>query len=269
MVGLAKAGDDEGALGQARVAGAAQMLGAVEDHVLVDLVADQQHIGGCQQGFELAHFRIGPDGGAGVVRAVDDQQARARRDGGRDPGKVGTEAAGRQRHPHGHAAGHLDIGHIAVVAGVEHDDFVARMHGGQDGGENGLSGAGGDGDFAARVIAAAVQRLDLGGYGLAQRGPARHGRVLVVTGAHGVVDSVEQPGVAAEVGEALAQIDGLVLGGQRRHDGENGGAHIGQLAGEVGSHDSLAMHGPGAQAPALEAGRIRARSRPRCRSWRA
>jgi hypothetical protein len=35
------------------------------------------------------------------------------------------------------------------------------MHGGQDGGENGLGGAGGDGDLAARVIAAAVQRLDL------------------------------------------------------------------------------------------------------------
>jgi hypothetical protein len=57
--------------GSARRSGAR----AVEHHVLVDLVADQQHVGGRQQVFELAHVRGRPDGGAGVVRAVDDQRA--------------------------------------------------------------------------------------------------------------------------------------------------------------------------------------------------
>ena len=240
--GLAKAGDDEGALGQARVAGAAQVLGAVVDHVLIHLVADQQHIGGCEQGFELAHFRIGPDGGAGVVRAVDDQEARARRDGGSDLCKVGAESAGCQRHAHGRAACHFDIGHIAVVAGVEHDDFIACMHGGQDDGENGLRGTRRDGDFARCVIAVSVKCFYFGSNCFAQGGPARHGRVLVVAGTHGVVDGIEQFGVAGKVGKALAQVDGLVLGRQCRHDGEDGGAHIGQLAGESRSHDSLAMH---------------------------
>jgi hypothetical protein len=122
------------------------VLGAVEHHVLVDLVADQQHVGGRQQVFSGACPRR-PDGGAGVVRAVDDHgavrgvmaAAILAKSGRKLPGVSGTRT---------HAAGQLDVGHVAVVAGLEHDHLVARLHAGQDGGEDGLRGAGGDGDLA-------------------------------------------------------------------------------------------------------------------------
>ena len=268
VVGLAKAGDDECPFCQTRVAGAAEVLGAVIDHVLIHLVADQQHIGGGKQGFKLAHFRIRPDGGAGVVRAVDDEQARARRDGRGDFGKVRAEGSRCQGHAHRHAACQFDVGHIAVIAGVENDDFVARMHGRQNDGQNCLRGTCGNGDFAARVIAACVQCFDFGSNGFAQGWPPTHGGVLVVACAHGAVHGIKQLGVAAKIREALAQIDGLVFSSQCRHDGEDGGAHIGQLAGESRSHGSLAMHGAGAM-PDPDTGSLRARNRPRCHSWRA
>ena len=275
MVGLAEAGDDEGARRQAGKARSALVLAAVVDHVLVDLVADQQHVGGRQQFLQLQHLGIAPDGGAGVVRAVDDQKPCARREGGGNFGEVGLEAARRQRHAHGHAAGQLDVGHVAVVAGVKHDDLIARMHGGQDGGEDGLRGAGRDRDLGGRVVAAAVQRLHLVGHGLAQLRQAGHGRVLVVAGLHGGSDGINQPGVAAEVGEALAQVHRLVLGGQRRHGGEDGRAHMGQAAGEGGRAGRGRCHGgdSGKRERARTAGpvgrRIRVRSRARGRSWRA
>ena len=56
VVGLAETGDDEGARGQAREARRALVLLAVEHHVLVDLVADQQHVGGRQQVLQPQHL---------------------------------------------------------------------------------------------------------------------------------------------------------------------------------------------------------------------
>jgi hypothetical protein len=115
MVGLAKAGDDEGACGQARVARRA-VLGTVEDHVLVHLVADQQHIGGGQQAFELrisAAVQMVALGLCGLLTIIS---ARARRDGGGDLAKSGRKCRASAA-PHDGAAGQLDIGHVAVVAG--------------------------------------------------------------------------------------------------------------------------------------------------------
>ncbi len=60
------------------------------------------------------------------------------------------------------------------------------------------------------------------------------GAYLVVPGLHGVGDGVQQARIAAKVGEALAKIDGLVLLRQGRHGAEDGGAHLGQAAGEGG-----------------------------------
>jgi hypothetical protein len=48
---------------------------------------------------------------------------------------------------------------------------------------------------------------------LAQRRDAGHGRVLVVALLHGLGYGLHQRGVAAEVGEALAQVHRVVLGG--------------------------------------------------------
>ena len=85
------------------------------------------------------------------------------------------------------AAGQFDVGHVAVVAGLQHDHLVARPHDGQDGGDDGLRGAGRDGDLGGRVVAVAVHALSiLAGDRLAQRRHAGHRRVLVVAARHRV-----------------------------------------------------------------------------------
>ena len=204
------------------------MRGAVEHHVLVHLVRHQQDVGGGQQGFELQHLLARPDGGAGVVRRVDDDGAGTGRDGRRDQGEIRTKGARGQRHAHDLAAGQLDIGDVAVVAGLQHDHLVAGMHAAQDGRQDGLGGAGGDGDFTARVVPAPIERLNLAGHGLAQGQGAGHGRVLVEPAAHGAGHLLYQGRVAVEVRKALAEVDRLVLSGQRGHDGEDGGADLGE-----------------------------------------
>jgi hypothetical protein len=180
------------------------------------------------------HLGGRPHRGARVVRAVDDDEPGARRDGRCDAREVGPEAARRERHAHHGATGELDVGRVAVVAGLEHDHLVARVHTGQHGGQDGLRGAGGDGDLAAGVVAAAVQLLDLGRHPFAQGRHAGHRRVLVVALGHGGVHVFQQLGVAREIGEPLAEVDGAHLLRQRRHHGEDGGAHLRQAASDGG-----------------------------------
>jgi hypothetical protein len=101
---------------------------------------------------------------------------------GRDAVEVGPERARHQRHAHHGAAGQLDVGHVAVVARLQHDHLVARPHDGQDAGDDGLGGAGGDGDlgpasywwpYCAAILAATASRSAgtpvIGGYWLRPR----------------------------------------------------------------------------------------------------
>ena len=82
MVGLAKAGDDEGARGQAFELGSAPVLHGCIHHVLVHLVRDQQHIGRVQDVLQAQHFFTRPDHATGVVRRVDQDGAGLGCDGG-------------------------------------------------------------------------------------------------------------------------------------------------------------------------------------------
>ena len=96
MEGLAKAGHHEGALRQRRVAQHALVRLAVEHHVFVHLVTEQQDVRGRQQGLQLLHLGIGPDAAAGVVRRVDDQQPGAWRDRCGNARKIRDEGGGRR-----------------------------------------------------------------------------------------------------------------------------------------------------------------------------
>src|SRR6185312_17063653 len=95
----------------------AVVLGRRIDHVLVHLVADQQHVGGRQKLLQLQHVVLRPDGGARVVRRVDQDGAGLGVNGGGDPVEVGAKRAGGQGHAHHDAAGQFDVGHVTVVAG--------------------------------------------------------------------------------------------------------------------------------------------------------
>ena len=172
-----------------------------------------------------------PDGACRVVRRVEHDQARARRDGGSQLVKRDAEVRRIQRDRHDFATGQFNRWNVAVIRRLENDDFVARMHAAQHRGQQRLRGTGGNGDLAVGVVGVAVQVGDFRGDGLAQRRHARHRRVLIQARAHGVGHRIDDARVAVEIRKALAQVDGLFLRGQRRHHGEDGSAHIRQPRG--------------------------------------
>ena len=225
VVGLAKTRDNEGACGQAGEAGHAQVLPSVVHHVLVDLVADDEDVGRRQQLLQAQHVGLGPDGGGRVMRGVDQDGPGTAGDGGGNQVEVRAETSRRQGNTHDATSGQFDVGRIAVVAGFEHDDLFTAAHHGQDGGQDGLGGAGGDRDLIGGAVAALMQRRDFRRHGLAQQRDTRHRRVLVQALRHGLGDGLHQDRIAGKVGKSLTQIDRALFRRQRRHDGENGGAH--------------------------------------------
>ena len=226
--GLAKAADDDAARCQCRVARRAGMWLAVKHHMLIDLVADDDDVGAMQQLLQAQHVGIAPDRAARVVRRVDHDGACARRDGGGDAIEIGSMAVRIQADRHRYRVGHADARHIAVVAGFQHDHFIAGLGDGEQGGQQRLGGACGDGDFALGIVAVAVERLDLGGNRFTQGRNAGHGRVLVVALLHRLGHAFQQRRVTAKIRKTLAQVHRLVLQRQRRHDGKNRRAAVGQ-----------------------------------------
>ena len=206
---------------------------AVEHHVLVDLVRDHEQSGLDRDRLEPSHVGIRQGHAARVVRRVDQDCPGAGGDRSCDRIPVDAKCVGH-RDADRDATGQLDIGQVAVVGRLDHDDFVARAHDRQDRGEDGLCGAGGDRDFGIRIVVMAVERGDLGADGLSQRRNAGHRRVLIEALAHRARHRVDQCRIAVKIGKALSEIDRLVLGGQCRHHGKDGGAHLGQLRFEGG-----------------------------------
>ena len=227
--GLAERADDDAARRQLVVARQAFVPRAVVDHVLVDLVADHDDRRVPDDRRELVEIGSGQHAGAGVVRRVEQDEPRSRRDRGADRVPVDPVIRERQRQRHRGGAGELHRRHVAVVRRLEDDDLVAGMRERLDGREDRLRRAGRHGDLVDRVVAAPVQPQDLGRDRLAQRRHARHRRILVVPGAHRRGDEVDQRRVDRIVGKALAEVDGAVLLGERRHHAEDRGARGGQL----------------------------------------
>ena len=233
MVGFAETADDKSTRRQSgktcsALVNLAQV--SVKHHVLVHLVTDQQSVGGCQNFLELKHFCLGPDGRARVVRRVDDDGACSRANSGLDLVKVRTKTARGQSDSHHSSASQFNAGYVAVVAGFKHDDFIARMHHGQNDRDDCLGSASGNRDFAARVITAPIQRCQFAGHCLAQRWHTGHWRVLVVALLHGGCYRVDKLRVAVKVRKTLAEINRTFFCRQCRHDGKNSRADVGQPA---------------------------------------
>ena len=164
-----------------------------------------------------------PDRAARVVRRVDDDRAGARRRARR---RCARSRARRCRGVSGTCTARPPassmFGLVAVVARVEHDHLVARVHEREHGGEDRLRRAGGDRDLGRRVVAVAVERLDLGGDALAQHRHAGHRRVLVEAGAHRRVDGVDAArGSQSKSGKPWPRLTAPCSCGQRRHHRED------------------------------------------------
>ena len=221
VVRLSERADHDGARRDVRVAGQALVTHAVEPDVLVDLVRDHDGIGVRQHRREGAHVVLGPDHPGRVVRRVEDDDARPRRD--RAPHLVPVDAVVgiAQRDVARNPAAQLDRRRVRVVGRLEQHHFVARMHERGERGVEALGGAGRDRDLGVGVVAPAVEALDLRRQRLAQRQDAGHRRVLVEAVAHVARDRLDERRRRAEVGEALRQVDGLALARQPAHHLEN------------------------------------------------
>jgi hypothetical protein len=142
----------------------------------------------------------------------------------------GPQAAARsagsndQRDDARHAAGEVDRRDVGVVEGFEEDDLVAGVDEGEHRVGQRLGRAGGDGDLRLGVGLAAVVARPGGGDGAAQAGRAVADGVLVEVGVdRGLRRLLDEVG-AGEIGEALAEVDGVVLRRQPAHLAEDRGA---------------------------------------------
>ena len=218
------------------VARHALVLHAVEDDVLVHLVADDEQAGPAHERAEGPDV-VGPqDGARRVVRRVEHEQARAR--GNRPPDRVPVHGViGRpQGDDHRSAAAEHDGGNVRVVARLEHDHFVALTDDRRYGVENRLRAAGRDGDLAVGVVPPVVEACERARDRLTQRQDALHRRVLVLPGAHVPRNGIDERGVAVEVREPLREVDRAELAGQPRHHGEDRRPDRRQLRLDVGRH---------------------------------
>ncbi|MNH09413.1 hypothetical protein D3C79_688670 [compost metagenome] len=126
-MGLGQAVDGRAALGHARQAGRAEML-ALKQQLAVDLIGDQPQVMFDAQVRQALPGGLGQAGAGGVVRAVEQQGARARGNQpsdiiGVDP-KALLRAHRHRYHPGCAGAKHCLVGH---VHGLGDDHLVARV----------------------------------------------------------------------------------------------------------------------------------------------
>ena len=152
---------------------------AIKDNVFVNLIAEQINIIVCNQLSQCLNVCGIPHRTRRIVRCVDYDQ----------PSIVGNgvchsipiHAVVRRHQGNVHRYTTLQTNHriVAVVAGIEHDDFVALMNHRCYGAKQRLGGTGSHSDF---IVNRTLQTVEVGYFfcdGLAQRDHTCHGRVLV------------------------------------------------------------------------------------------
>jgi len=177
--GFGEAVDDDGVLEmRRREAGDAFDPGAIVEQMLVNFIAHDEDAffdADVAEGFDF----LGRINGTGrVARGIEDEQARARGDGGAELlrrdfefGFVGGLDNDRSR------AGELDHFRVAQPVGGGDDDFIAFFAGGEDDVVTGMFAAAGDNDLRG-LVGEAVFLFVFVGDGLAQFGNAGGGRVF-------------------------------------------------------------------------------------------
>ncbi len=234
---------------------------AVEHEVLVHLVGDRDQVVLHAQPRDELELLDREDLAGGVVRRVEEQHARVRRDGALE--RVGVERpVGRaQLHDASVRAGERDARGVRVVVRLEGDDVAPRLAQREQRRGDRLGRARGDQHLGVGVVLERPPLRLVGGDRVAELGDADAGWVLVVAGADRLDGGVEHLGGTVLVGEALAEVDRTGGDGQRRHLGEDRGAEALHALDEV----RRIAHRPRAQ-PATKLSRTLRRGLSRLRS---
>ena len=225
---LAGAADLDGAVAHARDRDQRDMLAAVEDHVLPDLIADRNRVELLAEPRQQFEVFTGIDDGGRIERVVEQHRL----------GLVIEDACQhllgqppvRRLEPQQarNAAGLADDRQIAVIDRLEHHDFVAGLDHGENGRRQRFGTARGHHHLGHRiedeVVPASVVRRDR----RPQLRNAHHRRILVVAVQRRV--SRRPPDVlrAGIVGKALAEIDRVVVARGLRHRLEDGDGKVGK-----------------------------------------
>jgi len=210
----------------------------IEDHAFVYLVGEDADRAVAHHGRERVEIGMARDAAARVLRTVHDHETGARGETLAYPVPIEGERRRHQRDAHTAAARETHRGLVSIVSGVENHRLVTRAYHRLDGVVEGFGRPASHGDFAERVDGNAVTRRELGRDQLAQRNDTLHGRVLTVTRRHGLDERLRETRINGVVGKSLADIERTFLDRAARHDGEDRGADIGQLA--VEAHVSAA-----------------------------
>ena len=179
---------------------------------------------------------MGEDAAGGVIRGADDDRPGAGTERRRQPVEVELLPRG-EGHIHRAGVAQDRIGPVILIKRLKNDDFLTRVHDGKEGRGHGFGRAASDCDLRHWIDGQVVPILILRGQGVPQAGRAPGDGVLVDVVPDRASRRFFQDVGAGEVGEALREIDGLVLVGEARHPADHrfgeavraaGGAHAGK-----------------------------------------
>ena len=231
--GLGQAADGDGAVVHARERGHRDVLVGVVEDVLVDLVGDAERVELLAEPGDQLQLGAAEHLAAGIVRRVDDDRARPRREGGAELVGIDDEVGAVERDEDELRSAHRRVRDIVLVEGLEDDDFVALFDDREHGRHHGLGGAAGDGDLAVRLEVEAVEALRLGGDGVAQARRAPGDRVLVDVGVNRVDRGLLDEVGGGKVRVALGEVDGVVDHREAGHFADDRFAEDGGATGDV------------------------------------
>ena len=167
-----------------------------------------------------------------IVRAIDDDEARARRYGRAHAIPVVAKFRQLQRQPHGARTRQPDGGIVGVVRWVEQDDLICRADRCLNDRVKRFRGAERNSDFRFWIRRDVITLLDLVRDLRTQIRGAFHRRVLIVSGCHRGRHELRNARVDIVVGKSLPEVERAQLARTARHDGEYRRADVGQLAGD-------------------------------------
>ncbi len=193
------------------------MRAAVEDDVLVDLVADGIGVVRLDQAGDERQLVRTEHLARRVMRGVEDEELGPGRES-RLKRVFRQLPAGRlQADQTRNAAGAADERQIRIVERLDQHHLIARRDQPEAGCGEGLGGAGGDQHLGLPVEIEPVMAPIVPGHRLPQRRQSLHRRVLVGTGEAGGGGRLAHGDGAVFVREALAEVDRAVLAGERAH----------------------------------------------------
>ena len=177
---------------------------AVEHDVLVDLVGQHQDIPATNDAGEGIKVRRGHRGARRIVRAIDDDETRARRDGRAHPIPIVAKIRRLQWQPDGARARKPDGGIVGVVGRVENDNLIRRADRRLNDRVERFGSAERDRNFRFRIRHDPVTQRNLARDLRAQFRAAFHRRVLIVPARHRGRHQLRDARIDIVIGKSLS-----------------------------------------------------------------